>query len=491
MRLAWIFSVALASVSVAVVADDFERLREAVARAEYAESLPALAAAADQNDPRALTLLGSLYQQGQGVERDPVKAAELYTRAAELGDAEAQFNLGNIYLLGEGVKADEAWALTFYRQAAAQGHELAARNLEELYRASGLEPPAPTIKPPTAPGPGDLARVQSEPAVAAAAPIAQEPLAPTATPSSSPPVPGSVARMITAPLATPTDTHVPNTTPVGGIAAAVPTNTGSSADELRAIELARQHGVEIKIAPSSVSAANTNLMAATNNATVVATTLAGSVDPGSPATVAQPADSRDEQSTAPAAVTADFGPGTNTRSARRPAASEFTQTTNALAVPNESSTTVPTQEQRNDAASHYELAQRYLRGDGVPRNPTLALQWLHRAAQSGNADAEFDLAQHYLDGDEVPPDEAMAITLLREATLSGHKKARAQLQQIYADAGLPMPMLTRPQNHVAPATPAKIASTSTGESVNPADAPVANPASDGADAGREGSAQHE
>src|SRR3546814_8809251 len=49
-------------------------------------------------------------QYGRGVERDLVKAAELYRAAAEQGLAEAQHNLGYLYERGLGVGRNPAEA---------------------------------------------------------------------------------------------------------------------------------------------------------------------------------------------------------------------------------------------------------------------------------------------------------------------------------------------------------------------------------------------
>ena len=208
MRLARIVCAALSFLSVAVAAGDFEQLRDAVARGDYSAAVPALQAAAEHDDPRAICLLASLYQQGQGFPHDAAKALSLYTRAAQLGDAQAQFNLGNIYLLGDGVPVDEAWALTYYRQAAAQGHAGATRNLDELYRASGLPPSPASARPPARPLADEAARDISVPPLASAI----------------------VETRSTAP-------------------------SGPSDDELRAIELARAAGVEVMLDQTAASPA--------------------------------------------------------------------------------------------------------------------------------------------------------------------------------------------------------------------------------------------
>lgn len=54
---------------------------------DYAQAAQWYRKAADQGYPRAMVNLGTLYEQGLGVERDPVRAIELYRKSAGLGDA--------------------------------------------------------------------------------------------------------------------------------------------------------------------------------------------------------------------------------------------------------------------------------------------------------------------------------------------------------------------------------------------------------------------
>jgi TPR repeat protein len=358
MGLARIICAALFFISMAVAADDFAQWRDAVARGDYSAAVPALQVAADHDDPRALCLLASLYQKGEGFPHDAAKALALYTRAAELGDAEGQFHLGNIYLLGDGVQVDEAWALTYYRQAAAQGHAGAARNLDELYRASGLSPAPPSTSPPTQPRPGDAARPQAQP------PVAPDP-------------------------ALTGEQHTPFPEPQTAAA------SGPSADELRALALARAAGVEV-VLDETVS---------------------------SPAVAVVPI-------TRPPVAIAD----------RQDAPADASSYTNSETV-----------EYSEEGTAAYATAQQYLRGRGVALDPAIGIQWLQRAARAGHLQAKYELALCYLNGRGVTADEAMAITLLRDAAEAGDSLARAKLQQVYTAAGLQMPVLKRPRLPVAPA----------------------------------------
>jgi len=76
--------------------------------------------AALRNDARAR-------EHGEGVPRDPVRAAALYCEAARLGDAEAQFSLGWMYANGRGIGRDNRMASLFFAMAAEQGHEYAKK----------------------------------------------------------------------------------------------------------------------------------------------------------------------------------------------------------------------------------------------------------------------------------------------------------------------------------------------------------------------------
>ena len=77
-----------------------------------------------ENDPvgGAEFNLGFLYQHGEGVDKDPKKAAEWYQQAAERGHPSAQYNLGGMYLRGDGVEKDLVMAY-FWRKLAADDED--------------------------------------------------------------------------------------------------------------------------------------------------------------------------------------------------------------------------------------------------------------------------------------------------------------------------------------------------------------------------------
>jgi soluble lytic murein transglycosylase-like protein len=81
------------------------------------------------NSGPALVAQALAYEHGEGVPKDPLKAAALYCAAARDGDAEAQFSLGWMYANGRGVAHDDAIAASFFMLAAAAGHVEAGRML--------------------------------------------------------------------------------------------------------------------------------------------------------------------------------------------------------------------------------------------------------------------------------------------------------------------------------------------------------------------------
>lgn len=72
------------------------------------------------------------FENGEGVERNAEKAAELYCKAARMGDAESQFNLGWMYANGRGVERSDATAAFFFHAAAEQGLDQAVRMLRSV-----------------------------------------------------------------------------------------------------------------------------------------------------------------------------------------------------------------------------------------------------------------------------------------------------------------------------------------------------------------------
>lgn len=109
--------------------DHLESGLEAYNRGDYATALVELRLPAEQGNPDAQNILGTMYSKGQGVPRDYGEALNWRRLAAEQRNAQAQFNLGFMFEKGQGVARDYAGALKWYRRAAEEGHEYAANNI--------------------------------------------------------------------------------------------------------------------------------------------------------------------------------------------------------------------------------------------------------------------------------------------------------------------------------------------------------------------------
>ena len=75
----------------------------ALALPAWADALSDLRKQAEQGDPEAQFVLGTMYRDGQGVEQDLEETLRWWEKAAELGYVDAQFALGNIHSGGYGV----------------------------------------------------------------------------------------------------------------------------------------------------------------------------------------------------------------------------------------------------------------------------------------------------------------------------------------------------------------------------------------------------
>jgi len=87
-----------------------------------------------KGDCEALCDLGSMYEYGEGVEKNYQFAVEFYKMSADKGYATAQCNLGYMYNNGRGVKIDRKIAAEYYGRASEQNHVRAQYNLGYLFK---------------------------------------------------------------------------------------------------------------------------------------------------------------------------------------------------------------------------------------------------------------------------------------------------------------------------------------------------------------------
>ncbi len=118
---------------------DFEAGLQAYDAGDYAAAIAEWQPLAEQGNLEAQFGMGIIYENGRGIGRDNIQAAEWYTRAAEGGHPGAQFNLGNMYQQGLGVTKDPSQAVYWWTLAAAQGLADAQLNLGIAYhRGDGV-----------------------------------------------------------------------------------------------------------------------------------------------------------------------------------------------------------------------------------------------------------------------------------------------------------------------------------------------------------------
>ena len=129
------------------------------------------------------------FEYGEGVPKDPVRAAELYCRAARHGDAEAQYSLAWMMTNSRGIERNEAVAAHLFAAAAEQGFEQARNILARMGEPRGAPPPC--LRPP------DEDREEAAAATPATAPGAR-PAAPLAVLPVPPPAraPEAIVRFV-------------------------------------------------------------------------------------------------------------------------------------------------------------------------------------------------------------------------------------------------------------------------------------------------------
>jgi TPR repeat protein len=106
-------------------ADTLGRATAAYHRGDYVRAARDLSLLAEQGNPRALGLLGFLYEHGYGVPQSYDAAADCYAHGAAQGNPFAQAMLGLMYDKGHGLPQDVILAYKWLDLAAAHtvGHE--------------------------------------------------------------------------------------------------------------------------------------------------------------------------------------------------------------------------------------------------------------------------------------------------------------------------------------------------------------------------------
>ncbi|WP_020683701.1 tetratricopeptide repeat protein [Marinobacterium rhizophilum] len=153
-----------------LLAADLGQASRAFENKDYSAALDALEPLSKEGVPDALNMLGQMYENGWGVNKDLDKAAALFKRGAnqghlesvnglrrlknleyrkeletvqknaEAGDATAQNRLGEMYEFGYGIERDPSMAYSWYLRAAEQKLVAAQHNIGRCYNfGTGVE----------------------------------------------------------------------------------------------------------------------------------------------------------------------------------------------------------------------------------------------------------------------------------------------------------------------------------------------------------------
>ncbi len=101
-------------------------------------------------------------------------------------------------------------------------------------------------------------------------------------------------------------------------------------------------------------------------------------------------------------------------------------------------TEIRAQAERGDADAQYRLGRMCAKGEGVPQDYMLAVEWFRKAAEQGNAKGQNALGTMYASGTGVPQDYVQAIAWYRKAAGQGEMMAQANLGVMY-DTGRGVP----------------------------------------------------
>ena len=80
-----------------------------------------------------------------------------------------------------------------------------------------------------------------------------------------------------------------------------------------------------------------------------------------------------------------------------------------------------------DAEEQFQLADRHLKGRGVPQNTEEAVKWLKKAVEQGHSEAQVSLGWCYSEGKGVPKNDAEAMNLWHKAAAQGNTTAQANI----------------------------------------------------------------
>ncbi len=101
---------------------------------QYTQAMEEFTYLADEQNAKALFYLGQMYELGQGVEKDVVKATEYYQKADALGDERATVALAKMVFYDDTIENNKELGLEYLKKSAYNGNSDALYELGEIYR---------------------------------------------------------------------------------------------------------------------------------------------------------------------------------------------------------------------------------------------------------------------------------------------------------------------------------------------------------------------
>lgn len=111
---------------------DYGKGMDAFSEKRFSDAGQYLQKSADAGHLLGMATLASMLLKGQGVARNPNRAAEWFEKAANQGHVDSQAILGLLYFNGIGVAPDTAKARFWLTKAAGQGDKQSAWVLDNL-----------------------------------------------------------------------------------------------------------------------------------------------------------------------------------------------------------------------------------------------------------------------------------------------------------------------------------------------------------------------
>ena len=99
----------------------------------YAKARKYFEMAASRGNIEAMYLLGKMYLDGKGIDKDVAKADKLFLESADKGYHKSQYSLGLLYLEGKGVEEDYVKAKYWFEMASSQNNANAQYKLGTMY----------------------------------------------------------------------------------------------------------------------------------------------------------------------------------------------------------------------------------------------------------------------------------------------------------------------------------------------------------------------